>query len=316
MEFELKNPKHPEGDVVLVLEEPSPMGMEPLDAPELQIVEEADEDTGELSEQSAPQSLMPGADKVVLEADEDDRDTDWENDGDHKHFLPYLRRKMSEIPRHKGSTTVGIERALSYLRDLDRQISKAIQTDKENCIDEGSAEDCRDQIYRDIMVLEEALDKLYLSKKKSKPSLKVADKIYGRIARDGEPRFYIKVEASDGESLLPATIEEPSDQVVTAYMQWERGELKKEASTKIMLTVDPFLNEVTHMMIRAHITYGRNLEEVYRFLAKKYDFTERDHLAVHGLLREKGLLLDKDFSRIDEDIMTGDHGITTKIYPA
>ena len=129
--------------------------------------------------------------------------------------------------------------------------------------------------------------------------------------------YYIRAENDGEESLLQVALEEPSDLQVRAYIEWEEGKFKKEASSaRIVLMADPFLHEVTNIIIRSHVTYGRNIESVYRDLAKKYTFTNRDHLAVHSLLREKGLLIDRDLSRLGEEVEIGTQSVGAKSYPA
>jgi hypothetical protein len=51
-------------------------------------------------------------------------------------------------------------------------------------------------------------------------------------------------------------------------------------------------------------------------MAKKYAFSARDHLAVHSLLREKGLLIDRDFSTIGEELTMDNLPVGLKAYPA
>ena len=109
---------------------------------------------------------------------------------------------------------------------------------------------------------------------------------------------------------------EPSAMQVQAYMEWEQGKITKTADTaRIMLCADPFLNEVSNIIIRGHITYGRSIQDVYTDMSKKYKFTDRDHLAVHSLLREKGLVIDQDFSTIGEDMYPGQEPVGMKSYP-
>lgn len=266
-------------------------------------------------------AVIPGSD-VVFEEDEEEfgRERTWERDGDHGLFLSYLRERLRKIPKHEGKTTVGCERAIAYLKRLDRELSRAIHTDETNLIDEEEAEKIRDKIFDDIAKLEKAVERLSDKKQRKKEAAVKFDRnIYARIGPGGEPQYYARAETEDGESMLRVTLVEPSDAVVTAYVNMENaGGLSKHASaTSIMLTVDPFLDEVSRLIMRAHITHGKNLEDVYRFCAAKYDFTSRDHLAVHGLLRQKGLFLDKDFSRLgDSDIHAEESTFGTKIYPA
>jgi hypothetical protein len=262
--------------------------------------------------------VIPGSGLSVVDLKEPERETDWETDGDHDKFLVYLADKMKSIPRHRGHTTVGVERAISYLKKLDGEISKAIRSDEKNIIDEEEAEGIRDQIYDYVDRLEEALQNLSDKKHRRRSSnVKISSSVYSRIGPNGDPMYYIRAENDGEESLLQVALEEPSDLQVRAYIEWEEGKFKKEASSaRIVLMADPFLHEVTNIIIRSHVTYGRNIESVYRDLAKKYTFTNRDHLAVHSLLREKGLLIDRDLSRLGEEVEIGTQSVGAKSYPA
>ena len=262
--------------------------------------------------------VIPGSGLSVDDIREPDRETDWESDGDHAKFLVYLADKMKAIPRHRGHTTVGVERAIAYLKKLDAEISKAIRSDEKNIIDEEEAEGIRDQIYEYVDRLEDALENLSEKKhRRKKANVKISSSVYSRIGPSGDPMYYVRAENDGEEILLPVSLEEPSDMQVSAYMEWEQGKFKKEASSaRIVLMADPFLHEVTNIIIRSHVTYGRNIETVYRDLAKKYTFTNRDHLAVHSLLREKGLLLDRDLSRLGEEVEVGTQSVGSKSYPA
>lgn len=266
--------------------------------------------------------LLPEDDLVVHQDDLDDykldtkRDTDWENDGDHSKFLAHMRAKIKQMPQHNGKTSVGLERAIAYLKRLDKEISRAIQSDDKNIIDEQEAEDMRDMISDYIDKLEDGLEKLTSKKRGRRSSVKIASKVFGRINASGDAEHYVKAEIDGEEMLLQVDLDEPSDLAVQAYMDWEAGKLTKSASSaKIMLMADPFLHEITNIIMKSHITFGRDIESVYGELAKKYAFSPRDHLAVHSLLREKGLLLDRDFSTIGEELTTETLPVGTESYP-
>jgi hypothetical protein len=272
-------------------------------------------------EDDEPQAKLPGVDSLIVEDEEEEneeRESDWENDSDHSKFIPYIKARVKAIPKHSGTTSVGWERAIAYLRKLDKEISRAIQSDETNAVDDAEAEDIRDAILVDISKCESALEKINGKKRRRKEaSVKIGGNIYSRINALGDSEHYVRAELEDEEVLLKLNVIEPSDESVQAYMEWERGALTKEASSaKIVLMADPFLHEVTNIIIRAHVTYGRNIEDAYQQMAKKYAFSPRDHLAVHSLLREKGLLIDRDFSTIGDDLTMENMPIGMKVYPA
>jgi len=277
-------------------------------------------DFGDTEELIKHVPTLPGSSVLVVDDEEEaeDKEHDWENDGDHSKFIAYLRDRLENIPKHNGTTSVGCERAIAYLRKLDREISRAIQSDDKNVVDEVEAEDIRDMIFQYVQKLEDALDKINGKKRRKKEAaVKLGGVVVGRINALGDAEHYVRAEIDQEEVLLKVEIAEPSDESVQAYAEWESGSLTKEASTaKIVLMADPFLHEVTNIIIRGHVTYGRNIEDVYLQMAKKYAFSPRDHLAVHSLLREKGLLIDRDFSTIGEEMTMDNLPIGMKVYPA
>ena len=260
---------------------------------------------------SSIQGLLDEADEKA----EETKEKDWENDGNHGKFLTYALTRLQNIPKHNGQTTVGCERAISYLRRLDKEISRAIQSDDKNVIDEEEAEKIRDEVFSYVESLEKALDKIS-SKKRKKSAMQLDSKIFTRIAEGGIPTYFAKVSSFDEEVLLEVEIAEPSDLQTRAYIEWEDGKITKTADTaKVMLMADPFLHEISNIIIRAHTTYGRDVEDIYHELDAKYKFTDRDHLAVHSLLREKGLLVDQDFSKLGEELEIGQEPYGSKVYP-
>ena len=67
-----------------------------------------------------------------------------------------------------------------------------------------------------------------------------------------------------------------------------------------MTFVDPFLQSITRLLIRSHITQGKDLREVYARLDSQYKFTPREQLSIHELLLQKGMPLNVDLGRINE----------------
>lgn len=80
-------------------------------------------------------------------------------------FLHWVKERFSRIPRHNGET-VGVERAISYLKKVNAEISKAISNDYDEKINVGHLEGARKEIYSAI----ERLEKYLQESKKSKAS--------------------------------------------------------------------------------------------------------------------------------------------------
>lgn len=247
--------------------------------------------------------MLPGAKIVLLKDEEPERDTTWEEDQDHSKFINYMLTKLKAIPPHSGQTTVGCEKAISYLRKLDKEISKAIQSDEKNTIDEAQAEKLRDKIHEYVDTLEDALDGLVSKKrkKKKKASFSLGKKVYARINNGRDIQYFISVCSSDDEErLFKVELEEPTDKQVQAFMEGEREGLTKEAG-RLHVFVDPFLQSITRLIMRAHITQGKNIKDVYAQLHDQYKFTDREQLSIHEILLQKGLPVYADLGRLQED---------------
>jgi len=247
--------------------------------------------------------MLPGA-KIILHKDDEEpeRETNWEEDQDHSKFIPFMLDRMKAIPAHSGQTTVGCEKAISYLRKLDKEISKAIQGDENNSIDETQAEKLRDKIHQYVDMLEDALDGLVSKKrkKKKKASFSLGKKVYARINNGQDIQYFISVFSSDDEErLFKVDVEEPNDAQVQAFMAGEGEGLTKEAG-KLVTFVDPFLQSITRLIIRSHITQGKNIQDVYAQLNDQYTFTDREQLSIHEILMQKGLPLNADLGRLQE----------------
>ncbi len=75
-------------------------------------------------------------------------------------FVDWLQAKLANIPRHSGKDRSGIERAISYLKFLDGEASKATKQDIKGLLDCNAVEDYRDQMYDGIKRLEERLEQI------------------------------------------------------------------------------------------------------------------------------------------------------------
>lgn len=246
---------------------------------------------------------LPGAKSVPIKEDKVEKPTNWENDGDHKHFIVWLRKEVQNLPSHSGETTVGCERVLSRLRKLDKELSRAVSTDHDNVIDEIEAERLRDTIMDFQDKLEVARSELLEKKKKTKKAyVRFSKQIVARIKDGKDIGYYMSVSKGDDEELLPISLAEPSDEQVQKFVEGEAdNSLVKEAGmAPIYLFEDPFLHSITRILINAHTSAGRDIEKVYAKLKEKYSFTKREELSIQELLLQKGMPIYKDFGRLGE----------------
>lgn len=121
---------------------------------------------------------------VVNETQEEVDDWDWKKRGLSK-FLDWVKNRFSNIPKHSGKDTTGIERVIAYLKRMDSEISKAMKEDFNREIDAGKAEEARSEIAEGVKRLEDRLSKLL--SKKFKKSKKAIEENY-LVKEAGTPR--------------------------------------------------------------------------------------------------------------------------------
>lgn len=83
-------------------------------------------------------------------------------------FLPWLKERFESVPKHSGKDTAGVERAISYLNKLDKEISNAMKQDLDEELDFEAIETVRSKIENGVERLEARLSELNKSKKKRK----------------------------------------------------------------------------------------------------------------------------------------------------
>jgi hypothetical protein len=250
--------------------------------PIMKHLDDTEEDVEELVEEYGDEKLgdlLPGSSLRLSETEEEKpkKETTYKEDGDLTKFMQYIIDSYpSKIPQHDGKSTLGCERAISYLDALDGEISRAIREDKDNVLDIGSLEDIRVRIMKDVIVLKEHLTKL---KAKFKEEHK-------KKAEDQSPPSWKTASGS----------EIPFDQMV------------KEASTpKLTIAVSAFERAIVGILINAHVSAGHPLDEVFKFLCEKYDLTDREQLAVLQVCMDSGFHIFKDRGSMPPSV--GDDGV-------
>lgn len=214
-------------------------------------------------------SIIPGSEakESDFEEEEEEDDGDYVNDGNIKKFLDYINEMYpSKIPKHDGSTTLGCERAKSWLERLDKEISTVIRKDQDGVLDINSLEKIRTNIMSDVAKLAKHINVLK-----------------NRFKEDS------KKKASLDENGVPSWTNASGNQV-------EYSELKKEAATpnKMFISVSPFERAISGIMINAHVSAGHSMEEVYEYLSKKYAINPREELAIMQICMDSGFHIFKD----------------------
>lgn len=98
-------------------------------------------------------------------------------------FIAWLKERFDSVPKHSGKDTAGIERAISYLNKLDKEISNAMRQDLDEELNFQDIESVRSKIENGIERLEARLSELNKSKKKRK---KKADLEDGEIIKEAK----------------------------------------------------------------------------------------------------------------------------------
>lgn len=111
-------------------------------------------------------------------------------------FPEWLQDKMMNVPKHSGKDTVGLERAISYLKKVNTEISKAISNDVDGLLPVDQIESAREELLDGIDRLEDRLEKVHSAKypKKGKGKKKKADDESSEIIKEaGSARFNVNV---------------------------------------------------------------------------------------------------------------------------
>ncbi len=288
--------EEPEEFVITFIEDPDLGGLEDeelvdstsfLEPPKPEDISEYFEtDTDELidfEDREAMPFRLPGAPDYVdddfEEEDEEEEEetvTDWENDRDPQHFMQYiLSMYPSKIPSHSGKSTLGCEKAVLFLTNLNKEISEALRSENaDQYLDLDVLEDIRVRMTRDIVKLKEH------SKKLNKMNKKVKKKADEEIS-------------------------------ITKNSEINSEEFKKEATTaKIQMIMTPFQRAITGIILNSTISAGKPFEQVYDFLKKKYKIDDREELEILQLLMDMGQPIFKDRGTIgDEDHDEEGHGV-------
>lgn len=238
-------------------------------------LEELDKDVEELLDEHGDKplsDLIPGSSLSAgeLDGEVEEKETDYANDGDLTKFMDYISGEYpAKIPMHDGRTTTGCEKAIVFLDRLNSQISRAIKDDVESVLDLEKLEEIRGHIMRDVITLKDHLNNL---KRKIKEE-------HSKKASTDAPMWI----NSEGKSV---------DIVKEATTPHSRG---------MVITITPFQRAITGMMINAHVSAGKPMDEVYQALKEKYDITDREELEIIQICMDSGFPFFKDRGTIGED---------------
>lgn len=229
-----------------------------------------EEEEPEVSSAADAVRMLPGSSMSLADDEEDKPDEKedvpgtWRDDGDVRDFENYVQDAYSKIPNHDGTTILGCERAINYLKNLDREVSKAISLDKNMVLDVGSLDGYRVNMMNDMMTLKQHIKKLQRQIREQ----------HGKKAFSDTP---MKIAGSEAEFTKEATVARPQ------------------------LIMTPFERAISGMIVNAVVSSGKSFEDVYELLKKKYAFTDREELAVMQLVSDMGYPIFKDRGSYGKD---------------
>lgn len=188
-------------------------------------------------------------------------------------YLAWLSRMMQRapegspwgIPSHSGRDSAGIERAIAYLEELNKSISKAARFDFKNEIAIEALEKARDEIQTGIDRLEDRLSQIISSKYPKNKKKKKAD-------------------------------EDSDEMVKTAGSPRING---------ITVTVDLLISSLARSCINGMVSAGHDIERTFVALAKEYELNSREKLCLAQLLDDMGYTVRRDLGMpLDKEIDT------------
>lgn len=302
--------KDPEPDTVVVEEEPDYSFMHQLDAPNRDewVAQHPDfqpkpgegvaYDPEQITVEEEPVSskdTIPGSDSIFVEEDKDDdkpvEPKTWEKDKDHSQFISYVLDRKTKIPKHSGETIPGCERAKSYLKSLYNEMSGAMRTDYDACIDEQQVDSIRKEIDNMVERLDRQIDKL--KKKTKKANLDV------RLISEGQ--------CEKCNCTTPMWHDIANNKLVCLHCEAEEDtitseELNKTAGTaRLVVYMSAFERAIVGTLIDSAVSGGRDIEETYERLKNKYNFTPQQELAIQQLVADSGYPMLKDCGLLNEN---------------
>jgi hypothetical protein len=166
-------------------------------------------------------------------------------------FLSWLQDKMSAIPRHSGRDSAGLERAIAYLEQLDREISRAVRSDLNNEIAIDAVEKARDEIHKGLDRLHDRLDKVMNAKypkRKGKGKKKKAEHEDGMVKEASKGAYY----------------------------------------GRIVVTVPILISGIARACVNSMVSAGKDIEDEFHKLAKQYKLDNREEFMLYQALSDMG----------------------------
>lgn len=208
-------------------------------------------------------------------------------------FLPFLLHEFKRIePGIRARGKSEIERALGQLKRLNNLVSKALQGDYDGEIDIAQVEPLRQRIEDAMDRLQANLDAMAEMAKKRKQMMR------GPNRRRGSDEQL----CSDCGTVLWREGSEASCLVCDG--------LVKEATTPryqgLQYQISGFERAIIGTLINGKVSGGRNIEDLYDKLRKKYSITDREELAIIQAMADMGYPEFLDRAKIGEPVDPSD----------
>jgi hypothetical protein len=244
-----------DGSEMLSTTEPGEVVIDIADLPGVEALDPELEDLLEVSDEPSP-------DENDAKKSKKPEKWDWEAHGA-EGFLAWVKTRISEVPKHSGYDTAGIERAISYLDRLDNEISKAMRLDLDGELDANKIEVLRKNI-------EEGVDRLNARH----------DKV-NRKAK-GKKKKKSTAESQDGDLVKQA------------------GTTRIDG---IVITVPLLISRIARVCVNGNISAGHDIEDLFIRQAEHYKLDIREKAELMQLLADMGYPLrqDRGFDA-DEDV--------------
>ena len=189
---------------------------------------------------------------------------DWESKGA-SGFVAWVKERISDVPKHSGYDSAGLERACAYLERLDNEISKAMRLDLDGELDANKIEEVRSSIDHGISRLQARLDKVKKTKKsnrKKKSDVEIED----TIVKEAQ-----KITGTKG----------------------------------VFITADLLISGIARVCINGTVSAGHDLEDLYDRQVKEFGLNKREQAQVMWLLADMGFPLRRDRGFMpDQDVDT------------
>jgi hypothetical protein len=230
---------------------------------------------------------IPGEGDTKLQQQTNDSRS-WLQTQEAKDFLPFLMTEFKRIAPGSNSSRgkSETERALGQMKRLNSYISKALQSDYDGGIDVGQVDKVRQSIEAAVDRLEQVLEAISdLGRQKKR--------LRRRKASDDSLCSECELPLWEGESGKICLSCDKQDGIV------------REAATPrfngLQYQISGFERAIIGTLINGKVSGGRDIEELYGRLKKKYGITDREHLAIIQAMSDMGYPVFLDRARIGEE---------------